>query len=307
MRYFNLSICIIYLLVSLFFYQVIWMQVLKPENPSVLLVQGETPVYEFVAEHVRLNILSGKNPFGSTDRVLYPMGWNISMEDTAPFNGFLFLFLRPFLSIHQSFVVIMLASVFASNITMYWLLRIVGIRRSIAFLAGLMYGFTPFVSYRITGHPTYIAMYLFVVPAIFFINLYQSRIVIQKVRNALLLAASLVLMLLTNLYFVIMFVLLIGVWIGFSFIFSFKKSWQSFIDLYKYIILTGITSIILLIPWIVEFIENIRFSPRSVPQGFADNIAFSADVFGFIWPRHVMIARPVVEHIITTYGYKPFF
>lgn len=307
MRYFNLALCIIYLLVSIFFYHVIWQQFWQKEQPSVLLIQGETPVYEFVAEHVRLNILQGKNPFAATDRVLYPMGWNIAMEDIAPINGFFFLFLRPFLSIHQSFILIMVASVFFSNITMFWLLRMVGIRRAVAAITGLIYGFTPFVSYRLAGHPTYIALYLFTLPAIFFIYLYLAKTQKARLIFSALLGISFVLMLLTNLYFVIMFVLLVGIWFGFSLIFQFHSTWAAVIRLFRYLMFSGIVAVVLLIPWVIEFVANIRFNPRSVPNGFADNIAFSVDPFGFVWPRYVMLYRPLVDFIVTSTGYKPFF
>ncbi len=307
MRYLPVAYCIVYLLVSLFFYHVIWAQLWSPHNPSVLMIQGETPVYEFVAEQVRLNILSGNNPFASTDRVLYPMGWNISMEDIAPINGFIFLVLRPFLSIHQSFILIMLMSVFVSNITMYWLLRVLKISRSVAFITGLIYGFAPIVSYRIAGHPTYIALYLFTLPAIFFILLYQAKTTYWRLIHASLLGLSGVLMLLTNLYFLIMFVLLVGVWTFFCFIFHFKKTTETILSLYRPLVFAAIGTILLLIPWILEFIENARFNPRSSPQGFADSTAFSADIFGMFWPRHVILYKSAVEFIINKFAYAPFF
>ncbi|CAN5137684.1 hypothetical protein BH09PAT2_BH09PAT2_04130 [soil metagenome] len=307
MRYLTITLCIIYLLINIFFYRTIWQQLVKPENPRILLMQGETPIYEFVAEQVRLNILAGHNPFGSTNRVLYPMGWNIAMEDIAPFNGFIFVFLRPFLGIHQSFIAIMVASVFLSNITMYWLLRILKIQRPIAFISGLLYGFTPFVAYRIAGHPTYVALYLFCLPAIFFILLYKAKTIRIQILYAIFLGLSYALMVLTNLYFVIMFVLLVAVWVAFSLMFQYKKTRQTFISLFPHFAISVFTAIIALIPWIFQLIENIRFNPRSVPQGFTDSIVLSSDVLGFFWPRQNILYTPVVEYIISHFGYKPFY
>ncbi len=307
MRYLTIVFCIIYLLISIFFYHSIWEQLWTPEDPNVLLIQGETPVYEFVAEQVRINILSGYNPFASTDRVLYPMGWNIAMEDIAPFNGFIFLLLRPFLSVHQAFIAIMVLSVFLSNITMYWLLRVVKIRRSIAFISGLLYGFTPFVAYRIAGHPTYIALYLFTLSAIFFLLLYQAKTVRQKSLFAVCLGLSFVLMVLTNLYFVIMFVLLVCLWVLCSFLFQFEKTWLAFRTLFPYIVLSGAVGLVLLTPWMIELIKNIELNPRSVPQGFGDSIVLSSDIFGFFWPRQNRVYTPAVDYIISRFGYKPFY
>src|SRR3990167_2953492 len=79
-------------LVSLLFYFNLWSQVITPDKPGQLTIQGESPIYEFVAEKVRNNILSFKNPLAPIDSVLYPFGWRFALDDVSPIFGLYFLF-----------------------------------------------------------------------------------------------------------------------------------------------------------------------------------------------------------------------
>lgn len=158
---------------SVIFYKNIWYQVINKDPETQLTIQGETPIYEFVAETVKNNLLAFKNPF-ITSSVLYPFGWRFALDDSAPINGIYFIFLRPFLSIHQSFMLITLLSVIVSGLSMYYLLRLLKINKTVSLLVSLVFCFSPFISIRIGAHPTYTAFYLFTLPTIFFLKLIKS-------------------------------------------------------------------------------------------------------------------------------------
>ena len=199
--------------ISVLFYPTIWRQMIVSAPADQLMIQGESPVYEFVAETVRQNILAGKNPFAETRQVLYPLGWQFALDDVAPINGFYFLFLRPFLNIHQSLMMIVLGSVIASGLTMYILLKQLKIESLVALLSSLIFGFTPFVSERIGAHPTYVALYLFALPAIFWLRLISVPLS-NKVWSAVWLGISLALPFVTNLYFAVMLAIMILVFLA---------------------------------------------------------------------------------------------
>lgn len=275
----------VYLLFNVIFTNNIWQQVLTPEKPDEIIIQGESPIYEYVAETVRLNVLSGKNPFASTQSLLYPFGWNFALEDIAPINGLYFLLLRPFLQIHQSMMLIIVINIFLSNISMYLLLRFLNIRKDISFLGGFMYGFTPWLALRIGAHPSYTALYVF--PVITYCLLYLITSKKNKTISAVFLGFFLALTLLTNLYFTVMMVML-GIVAALIFFLTERKLILSIIKKHAlYFLISSITAIIILIPWIIASYKSVLFTQYTKPTSLVDVIAFSADLFNIIIPSYV--------------------
>lgn len=288
---------------STYFYPTIWQQVVATSSSNELVIQGESPVYEFVAETVRHNILVGQNPFSRTDKVLFPYGWSYALDDVAPINGFFFVPLRYFLTSHQSFMLIVFLSVVISGITMYALLREFGIRKILSLLMSLIYCFTPFVSQRIGAHPTYTALYIFSLPALCFIKFYRTKAK-TKFIYSLLFGMSLALAVLVNLYYAVMLVLLISLLAGSFLIFYYKQSLVFWISNLKYLLVSAVFVIIILLPWLVEVVKVMRFEPADIPTDRNDITTYSANLANYVVPS---IFNPLytnqVSKLIKT---KPF-
>ena len=297
-----LFVIFVFLFFSLVFYKNIWYQVINQDPRSQLTIQGETPVYEFVAETVKNNLLSFKNPF-ITSSVLYPFGWQFAMDDVAPINGLYFLILRPFLSIHQSFMLIVLLSVIISGLTMYYLLVSLKINKMISLLISLVFCLSPFMSIRIGAHPTYTAFYLFSIPSIFFIKLVEENKKKIKFTYSVLLAFSISLAFLTNLYFSIMIIIMIF----FLFIFSFLLIKKEMLILLKknfwYFLISFFILILILSPWLKEVNKIILLSKFDQPKDWNDITAFSADLTNFFLPVHGLFYQPITNYLATHFLY----
>lgn len=270
-------------IISLFFYRNLWNQVLTKDTASQLTIQGESPIYEFIAEKVRNNILTFKNPFSKIDTVLFPFGWRFAMDDMAPVFGFYFIFLRPFLSIHQSFMLIVLTGVIISGLSMYYLVRLFKIDKLPALLAGLIYCYSPFVTVRIGAHPSYTTLYLFTFPAIFFIKLINENNKFKKRLLSVLLAISLSVIFLTNLYFAVMITIMTFVLLIINYIYFPKKTLQLIIKNKGDLLTTIIIFFLVLSPWISEVFKIISFS-RDIPTDWKDIIQYSADLTNLFIP-----------------------
>lgn len=270
-------------LVSLFFYRNLWSQVITKDSVDQLTIQGESPVYEFVAETVRNNILSFKNPFSKTDSVLYPFGWRFALDDVTPIFGIYFLFLRLFLSIHQSFMLIILFGVVISGLSMYYLLRLLKIDKIIALLVALIFCYSPFVTVRIGAHPSYTAFYLFTLPSIFFIKLIKEKKQFNKYLFSGLLSVSLSILFLTNLYFAVMIAIMVFILLIIYYFYFPKKTIEMIIKNKHYFLTTFFLFVLILTPWIVEVFKVIS-AGRDIPSDWNDIISYSADLTNIFIP-----------------------
>lgn len=286
--------------VSLFFYRNLWNQVITKDGIDQLTIQGESPVYEFVAETVRNNILSFKNPFSQTDSVLYPFGWRFALDDVTPIFGIYFLFLRLFLSIHQSFMLIILLGVVISGLSMYYLLRLLRIDKLIALLVALIFCYSPFVTIRIGAHPSYTAFYLFTFPAIFFIKLIEEKKQYKKYLFSILLSISLSIVFLTNLYFAVMMAIMTFVLLIVNYLYFHKQILKTIIRNKKYFLFTIISFFLFLSPWIFEVLKVIS-SGRDVPSDWNDIISYSADLTNIFIP---LGSNPLYRQILGLLGSK---
>lgn len=277
-------VILVIFLVSLYSYRNLWSQVVTRDRSNQLTIQGESPVYEFVAETVKDNILAHKNPFSQTDSVLFPFGWRFAIDDMMPIVGFYFLLLRPFLSIHQSFMFTILLGVIVSGMTMYYLLRLLKIDKIPALLTALVFCFSPFVTLRIGAHPSYTTFYLFTFPAISFIKLINEKILVRKYLFSALLAVSMSLVFLTNLYFSVMMFLMISILSFFYFIFYPRDFLAFILKNIKYIFLSVFLFILILSPWLYEVFKVINLGKRDLATDWNDILLYSADLTNLFIP-----------------------
>lgn len=312
-----LLIIVSYFFVSVIYYGDIWRQIFSSSQSGVIEVQGESHVYEFIAETVRENILHNETIYYAED-VLYPHGWNFALDDVAPINGAYFLLLRPFLSIHQAFMLITILNVIFSCTCMYMFLRLIGNKRDVAYLGSIVFGFTPFVSYRIWGHPTYVAGYLFVLPAIGLICLYKAKSFTDFVLGTILLVFSWILLLLTNLYFAVMGVVMVFALINgylllktvrfvgkrkvlpstrnnyFNVLLNNRKRYRNIV---MSILLSFTVACLFLAPWIIQGVQSLNLNGYPPPLAASDSIPLSADVIQAFWPAR----NPFYLHPMTAF------
>lgn len=290
-------ICFVYLILNILFNFVIWQQIFTPERNDVLTIQGESFIHEYFAEVIRGNILNGKNPFTPAANIFYPFGWDFALDDVTVINGLFFLFLRPFFSLHQSLMLIVVTYVFLSNIAMYGLLRLLKISKKTAFLMGLVFGFTPFMAVRVGAHPSYTAIYLFpLLLTLFFLTIRSPRPII-KIFMAILLGITQAITFLTNFYYTVMIFLLVVCFLGY-FIAARRERFFSFLKKeITYILLSTTTSMICLVPWFVKAYEFLRISNYAKPISWFDTIAHAADLIGIFVPNRL---NPFYQPILKT-------
>ncbi len=274
--------------------------------PNTLVVFGEWPVYEYVAETVRLNILSLRNPFNEAP-LLFPFGWNFALEDVAPINGVYFLFLRPFFSVHDAFTIIVMFGIVASCAFMYLLLRQFEIRRGISYVLSLVYGYSPFVVARL-GHPTYTALYLFPAIAFFFISVLRSKTKKFIVINSFGLTISVAVLVLTNLYFTVMLALMVSFFLSYYLI-SNKNVLTSFIkSRYQYLLIILFLGLILLYPWIIKVYRSLLLSQGIDFHFSKDSIQFSSDLIGIFTPATTgLVFGKFLEYMSSILALRPAF
>lgn len=280
-------IIVSFILLNILFNFKIWNQITQKENKAVLAIQGESFIYEYFAEVVRNNILTGQNPFNHTTGVFYPFGWDVATDDVAPVNGFYFLLLRPFFSLHQSMMIILVLSVFLSNITMYIFLRLLRISTKTAFLVSLIFGFSPFVSVRIGAHPNYTALYLFPLVSIFFLQVCRLKKRKELIASSTFLGLSLVILLFTNFYYSLMLFILAAFWFLYFFATDFKKSIAFIKKKIVYFFLTSVFSLVLCLPWLSKVLEALNFQQYSKIKDWNDVIYYSADFTSIFVPNRL--------------------
>lgn len=280
-----LIIILFFFLVSILFYFNLWAQVVIPDKPNQLTIQGESPIYEFVAETVRNNIISFKNPMTPIDGVLYPFGWRFAIDDMSLIFGLYFLPLRLFLNIHQSFILLTILSVIVSCVSMYFLLTLLKINKLISFVIALVFGFTPFVNIRISAHPTYVALYLFTIPTFFFLKLTAANILRKKIVYSFLLSLSIAISFYTNLYYAVMLMLLTLIFAIFYFFYNSKHLISILKKDLKYFIVSFVTLTIFLIPLIKEAYYIFYLGRVDKASDWNDIISYSADLTNILIPH----------------------
>ncbi len=272
---------LVYLTVNILFNYKIYWQELFYDRSKVGAVFGEVQATEWAIEIIYNKLIHLQNPFTPFSDILYPFGLDITGADAGV--AFNMIFFRPFLSTHQAFSMIIVTSLFLGNIGMYLLLRTLKIRKIIAFIIGLAYGYMTFLTERL-GHPTYSFTYLlplYYYGVILFLN---SKKIYTKVLSTILTLVMFVLTFWQNMYYFIILLLSSG----FLFVYYFiqkRKLVISLLKIYKgYIFLAIVLVLLLLLPWLSVLRQSALFSQLPKSSGWAGAIDFSSDLFGFFIP-----------------------
>lgn len=280
-RFSWLLVIISYAVINLIInYNTYWHQIIVDLSRNGA-VWGEVQAYEWLTDKFYRTIIAGHNPFGLVQGILYPFGFHLGLTDSA--NGFFFLILRPFFSIHQSMSIITALSLFFANIGMYLLLRSLKIEKLTSFFIGLAYGYMTFLMPR-AGHLNYWCIYLF--PWFYYclMSLLQSNKKSIRILSSFGVSIFFVLTLWLNFYYFVM--LFISLFCLCLYYFLLKK--QLFYDqvkkLWSYGILTFLLMAIFLIPWVKGLYDANMFDEIPKTSGWGGAIEFSSDLFNYFIP-----------------------
>src|SRR3989338_5173659 len=155
-KYSWILVFISYLFINVLFNRHFMWSELFFDRSKVGAVEGEVYASEWGLEQLYQKIIHFQNPFSPIKSILYPFGISTAGSD----GGFslYYVFLRPFLSPHQTLMIIMALNLLLANIAMYALLRKINFNKMISFLIGASYGYMTFLTARLGGHPLYTAI-----------------------------------------------------------------------------------------------------------------------------------------------------
>lgn len=284
----------VFLLLNIFFNLKIFKEDIINYQPQKVTIDDGV-VTEFLTETEYQNLTHLKNPFGSTDKILYPFKTNFSLNDTSAVNLPFLVLLRKFFSIHQATMIIALLNILFSNIMMYIFLRRLGIGYSSSFLASLVYGFSPFISQRIQGHLTYTPLYLFPLQFFLFHVFIYEKTGWKKSIFSVLLGLLLAFTYLANPYyfiltsFIIIFFLLYYLVENRKIFFNFVKQNAPFF------LLAFLVFILVLIPLFFKVFKLIYFEGLEKRPNFIGSIILSADLASFFMPSEF---NPIYANIM---------
>lgn len=276
-----LLVIIGYAIVNIVFnYRVYWHQLIEDLSKTGA-VWGEVQSYEWLTDKFYRTIISGKNPFGLVQGIFYPFDFHLGLTDAA--NGFYFLFLRPFFSVHQSMSIIATFSLLLANIGMYFLLRSLKFGKLTSFFIGLAYGYMTFLFPR-GGHLNYWCIYLF--PWFYFclISLLQANKRIAKIIFSIGISLFFVLTLWLNFYYFVMLLISIFCLFVYYVIFKTKLFFEQIKKLCSYGILVFLVTVIFLIPWAKGLYEVTLFDEIPKTTGWGGAIEFASDLFNYFIP-----------------------
>ena len=245
-------------------------------------VVGEVLASEWASEIIYQRIKNFENPYQPFDEYLYPIGIDTAGASIG-FSFWMILF-RPFLSIHQSFSMIVILNFFLANLGMYLLLRTIKIGKMISFIVALMFGYMTFIMPRIGGHPEFTTHYLlpwfyWSLWRFFQLKNYHQRIFLAAL-TGFLYAATLY----HGIYYFLILTISAGVLAFYFMIADFKKFFSQLWNFKQYLVLAILSALLFLFPWVKGVYDSMLFSLPPQPMGWAGAIQFSSDLFGFFVP-----------------------
>ena len=241
-------------------------------------------VTEFTTETEYQNLRAGKNVFMPSRQILYPFGTRIFDQDPSTQNLIPLLFLRPFLDIHQATIIIVLSNIVLANILMYALLRKMNIGWYPAFIGSLVYGFSPFLSYRILGHYTYTTYYFF--PLLVFIAAYYLQITKNSIKIPLSIAwgVSWALLFYANPYYFVMAVLALMFLMSYYLITETRKLRDILATNIRNFLISATVFLVMLSPWISVYKNQSPSLNQESPSEIIRSVILSADMVNFVVP-----------------------
>ncbi len=272
-----------YFCISLLFnYPVFWGELVNDSSRNSAVI-GEIAATEWGMDQAYKRIIRFENPFQSLDSILYPFSIDISTSDIG--FAFNFLYLRPFLSPHQSLSLLVIINFFLANICMYALLRKLGISQIVSFLVGLAFGYMTFMTVRL-GHLTYSLYYLF---PLFFLSLshfFSAKKTKWKIIFTLATSFLFVATFLQHIYYFIMLLISLMAFGCYYLIVNPKESFKVIWKNRGYVALSGVFVFVLLLPWFMAIRETMFFSEPPKSIGWGGAVGFSSDLFGFFIPSY---------------------
>src|SRR3989344_652537 len=255
---------------------------------------SDATLTEYLSENGYQKIIHNKNPFIINDSILYPFQINTTLNDPNTGHIPYFILLRLFFSSYVTTGLIVLINFMFGCIFMFLLLRKLKVNTPVAVIISLSFAFTPFMSYRVLGHYSYTAHFLF--PLTYFIafSLITSSNLRQRLMSMVLLGLVIGWALLINPYYFFS-ILLSAIFVGaYYLIIAKNKVFNIFKLLWKYFIGTGIVTFIFLYPWIINVYKIIVFAETSKKVHLGSSIILSDDVLNFFVPSYY---NPVYQYI----------
>lgn len=280
-KYSSVFIILFYLGVNfLFNYHAFWSELVNDTSINGAVI-GEVNATEWGMELTYKRLLNLENPFKPLKSIFYPYEIDISTGDVG--FAFHFLYLRPFLSPHQSLSLLVVLNMFLANICMYALLRKLKIDKLSSFLAGLAFGFMTFITNRM-GHLTYTLYYVFPLFYLSYLYFMEAKSIRNKMIFTLTTSLVFVFTMWQHMYYFIMLLISIGSLGVYFLIANSKKIINLIKENIKYIFLSVITITLLMIPWLTAFLEVVKFSQPPQSMGWGGAIGFSSDLLGYFVP-----------------------
>lgn len=263
------------------------------------IMVSDNIVTEYLIETSYQNILHFKNPF-ITKSILYPYTTDFSLNDPNTAYVLPFFILRPFINSHKSLLIIILFGFFLNNFIMYLLLRKLKINQCLSILVSLIFGFTPFLSHRVLGHYAYISIYYYPLVFIAVKKLFESNKTTERFVICMLFGFFMAMVLLSNFYY--FFTIVLGLLFSAGYwSFTDKKEFSKFLSKnIKYMFLSGVSTIFILIPWIMSVDNLIKTQGLVKTPGFGGSITLSSDLASFITPSEYNPFYNIIFNKITS-------
>lgn len=243
-------------------------------------VFGEVVAAEWSVEQAYKNIIESKNPFTWRDDGLYPLGQSFATGDVG--NALYFVFLRPFLSVHQAMMVTVGITSLLAGLGMYLLLREKKVPPFIAFPLSIMFSYPTFLLPRM-GHLTYFSHYVF--PWFFW---FSARVCAEHGKDRLIgttgMAVTLALALFHNLYYFVILGTAVFFAVCYRFITHKGEFWGGLRKNILYYLGTLGVFFLLILPWGKEIVLTSKIDGPPDTVGWGGAIGYSADLLGVFVP-----------------------
>lgn len=297
-------IIISFLLINVIFNFSIWKQLFAKSSNNINF-SGDSLITLVGTEYYYQNLLKLKNPFIFEDRYFYPFNLNVSLSDPAIGTSFFYFFFRPFLDFKKSLLIVIIIDFFLNSFLMYLLLRRLKIRTTVAFISGLIYGYTPFLSYKVVNHYEYLPIYFFPLQYLIIYSFFQTKNITKKILFSVLYGILMAFILLSNFYYFFISILAIIFYIGYFLLTKFRETFRIIKESFLYIFLSISLSILLLIPWLKSVYQVFKNHEFIQPKGFGGAITFSADLVSFFTPSEY---NPFYRKIFSFLSFRiPYF
>jgi len=287
-----------YFLINIFFNINLFWRDLFFDSSKIGAVHGEVLAYEWTIEKLYQTFISGHNPFGISKAMLYPFGFNLGLLDAG--YGLIFPLFRPFLSTHQTMSIIITLSLILASVGMCLLLRKLNVNKIISFIIGAAFGYMTFLMVR-GGHLNYWCQFVFPWFYYFAIVFFITKNKRKKILSTIGLSFFFVITLWLNFYYFIFLLISIFSLLSFYFIFYNKLFIKKLKEDWLYLILTGGSIFILLIPWLLSLYDMFMFNRVPKTQGWGGAIQFSSEIinyfipspYGYLATKYPFLLKPI--------------